>query len=145
MISLLAWPQFGQAITDRSIMGRADRSWIHRARGIAGVGRGADQRRNARLLIVEDDGSGVRLADTSAFATPGIRARLFSRSAGTCAQVRQLGAAHLHRVRAKIADLRRMETSLAAMVALCSDGVTPECPLIDAMFAEPTLAAHHIE
>jgi len=51
-----------------------------------------------------------------------------------CAEARAVAAAHLHDVRAKIADLKRMERVLKEMVANCADGSLPECPLIEALF-----------
>ena len=36
-------------------------------------------------------------------------------------------------IRAKIADLRRMERTLAATVARCEGGNAPECPILDAL------------
>jgi MerR family mercuric resistance operon transcriptional regulator len=53
----------------------------------------------------------------------------------TCAEARDLATGHLADVRAKIADLRRMERALSRMVARCAEGGTPECPLIEALFA----------
>jgi MerR family mercuric resistance operon transcriptional regulator len=52
----------------------------------------------------------------------------------SCAKVRDLATGHLEDVRAKLADLRRMERILDAMVTRCADGTLPECPLIDALF-----------
>jgi MerR family transcriptional regulator, mercuric resistance operon regulatory protein len=52
-----------------------------------------------------------------------------------CAEARDLAAEHLGDVRAKIADLRRMERALSAIVARCAEGEAPECPLIEALFA----------
>jgi len=53
-----------------------------------------------------------------------------------CAEARAVAAAHLHDVRAKIADLKRMERVLKEMVAKCADGSLPECPLIETLFRE---------
>jgi len=52
----------------------------------------------------------------------------------SCAEVRDLAAAHLTDVRTKIADLRKMERILHGMVLECADGTLPNCPLIDALF-----------
>lgn len=54
---------------------------------------------------------------------------------GTCAEVRQLAADHLGDVRAKIADLKAMETLLADAVRCCDAGELPGCPLIDVLSA----------
>ena len=56
--------------------------------------------------------------------------------AHNCAEARELATGHLAGVRAKIADLRRMERVLSAMVTRCAEGRTPECPLIDALFSQ---------
>lgn len=51
-----------------------------------------------------------------------------------CADVRAVATAHLDDVRAKIADLKRMERVLKDMVARCGNGTQPECPLIETLF-----------
>lgn len=53
--------------------------------------------------------------------------------AQTCNQVQVLANAHLASVRAKIADLKRIERVLAATVAQCTGDDVPECPVIDAL------------
>ncbi len=53
-----------------------------------------------------------------------------------CAEARAVAATHLDDVRAKIADLKRMERVLKEMVARCADGTLPECPLIETLFRE---------
>lgn len=55
-----------------------------------------------------------------------------------CADVRAVAAAHLDDVRAKIADLRRMERVLKDVVAQCGNGTQPECPLIETLFRDRT-------
>ena len=52
-----------------------------------------------------------------------------------CAEARVVAATHLDDVRAKIADLRRMERVLKDVVAQCAVGTLPECPLIETLFA----------
>tara|TARA_E500000305_G_scaffold87040_1_gene73430 strand:- start:255 stop:608 length:354 start_codon:yes stop_codon:yes gene_type:complete len=54
-----------------------------------------------------------------------------------CAEARIVAAAHLQDVRAKIADLKRMERVLKEVVAQCGDGTLPECPLIETLYREP--------
>ncbi len=51
-----------------------------------------------------------------------------------CAEARDVAATHLTDVRAKIADLRRMERVLKDVVIQCGDGTLPECPLIETLF-----------
>jgi MerR family mercuric resistance operon transcriptional regulator len=53
-----------------------------------------------------------------------------------CAEARDVAAIHLADVRAKIADLKRMERVLKSVVAQCGDGTLPECPLIETLFQE---------
>ena len=50
-----------------------------------------------------------------------------------CGEVREISAAHLADVRARIADLRAMERVLAAAIRQCDAGQQPGCPLIEAL------------
>jgi MerR family mercuric resistance operon transcriptional regulator len=45
--------------------------------------------------------------------------------------VRIVAARHLDGIRAKIADLRKLERLLASTVANCSGRKVPNCPVID--------------
>jgi MerR family mercuric resistance operon transcriptional regulator len=54
----------------------------------------------------------------------------------SCAEVRMLAASHLEDVRARIADLKRMERVLAESVRACDAGQDAGCPLILALYAE---------
>ncbi|PPD43676.1 MAG: MerR family transcriptional regulator [Methylocystis sp.] len=49
----------------------------------------------------------------------------------TCAEVREIAQAHLDEVRAKLADLTRLERILGATVARCSGDLAPSCPVLD--------------
>ncbi|TLG71872.1 helix-turn-helix domain-containing protein [Methylocystis sp. B8] len=51
-------------------------------------------------------------------------------SRSSCAEVREVAATHLDDVRAKLADLTKIEQILAETVARCSNGATPLCPLL---------------
>lgn len=51
----------------------------------------------------------------------------------TCAEVKARTERHLADVRAKIADLRRIQRVLARTVASCSGDHVPECPVLDAL------------
>ena len=53
-----------------------------------------------------------------------------------CAEARTIAATHLNDVRAKIADLKRMERVLKDVIAQCGDGMMPECPLIETLFRQ---------
>ena len=53
----------------------------------------------------------------------------------TCGEVKALTERHRKIVRKKIADLRRLEKTLAGISAGCVGDAVPECPIIDALFA----------
>lgn len=48
----------------------------------------------------------------------------------TCGEVQETALMHLKDIRHKIADLRRMERTLAETAARCEGGNTPECPIM---------------
>lgn len=54
----------------------------------------------------------------------------------TCAQVKVLGEQHLDDVRAKMADLQRMERALSGLVSRCSGEQTPDCSMLETLFDE---------
>ena len=58
---------------------------------------------------------------------------LVDRQRVTCGEVRAAALAHLDDIRRKIADLRRMERTLAETAARCQGGRVPKCPIIDAL------------
>jgi MerR family mercuric resistance operon transcriptional regulator len=60
---------------------------------------------------------------------------LADRRSRSCRRVHDIAAQHLAEVRAKIADLRRMEGVLGGMVEACAQGTLPACPLLDALGA----------
>jgi MerR family transcriptional regulator, mercuric resistance operon regulatory protein len=51
----------------------------------------------------------------------------------TCAEVKERTERHLGEVRARIADLRRIEKVLAATAARCTGDEVPDCPVLDAL------------
>lgn len=53
----------------------------------------------------------------------------------TCAEIRERTLAHLSEVRAKIADLQRIENVLEETAAKCSGEDVPDCPVLDALSA----------
>jgi MerR family mercuric resistance operon transcriptional regulator len=59
--------------------------------------------------------------------------KLVDRHAYTCVEVRDMTLNHLAAVRLKIADLKRLERTLATTVAACAGRKVPECPVIDAL------------
>jgi MerR family transcriptional regulator, mercuric resistance operon regulatory protein len=54
----------------------------------------------------------------------------------TCGEVRDLTLRHLTNVRAKIADLRRLERTLATISSRCRSDDLPDCPIVDALSAD---------
>ena len=51
------------------------------------------------------------------------------------ADVHKIATAHLANVRKKLSDLAKLETILAETVAQCSNGATPDCPVLDVLDA----------
>ena len=51
----------------------------------------------------------------------------------TCAEVKERTERHLADVRARIADLRRIESVLATTASRCSGAEVPDCPVLDAI------------
>ncbi len=60
--------------------------------------------------------------------------RLADERKRSCAGVRVVAEAHLKDVRAKIADLKKMERVLRATVAGCVAGRSAHCPVIEALY-----------
>jgi MerR family mercuric resistance operon transcriptional regulator len=52
-------------------------------------------------------------------------------SRASCAEVNEIARTHLDEVRAKLADLTRLEGILAATIAQCSGDAAPSCPVLD--------------
>lgn len=52
----------------------------------------------------------------------------------TCGEVLTLTRGHLAGIRKKVADLRRLERTLAEISSQCEGGAVPDCPIIDALF-----------
>ena len=52
-----------------------------------------------------------------------------------CAEVHKIASAHLASVRNKLSDLVKLESILAETVARCSDGATPDCPVLNILDA----------
>jgi len=77
----------------------------------------------------------VRRGRELGFTLDDIRAllRLADGSGKTCAEVKAMTLTHLDTVRAKIADLTRMERILDDMVDQCDEGDLPDCPVLEAL------------
>ncbi len=59
----------------------------------------------------------------------------------SCAEVRMVAARHLDGIRAKIADLRKLERLLAETIAKCSGREVPDCPVIEILDVRPYRAS----
>ncbi len=77
----------------------------------------------------------VRRSRELGFSIKEVRALLDLAAGGheSCAEARDLAAVHLHDVRSRIADLRRMERTLATTVRACDMGDDAGCPLIETL------------
>jgi MerR family mercuric resistance operon transcriptional regulator len=78
----------------------------------------------------------IRRARDLGFTLDEVRAllRLADQKDSRCAEARDLAARHLAALRARLAELRRLETVLAGMIAGCETEAAPACPLIEALF-----------
>ena len=54
----------------------------------------------------------------------------------TCQEVKTITETHLGDVKRKIADLRRLQKTLAAISGQCEGRLVPDCPIIDTLFSE---------
>jgi len=78
----------------------------------------------------------VRRARALGFTLDQVRGllRLVDDNDYTCGEVHTIAVAHLAEVRHKIADLKKLEATLADMAAQCAGGEVPECPVIEALY-----------
>lgn len=84
----------------------------------------------------------VRRTRALGFSLGEVRTLLALVDAGgySCEDMRCVAQDHLDDVRARLRDLRRMEATLADLVAQCTGGATPDCSLLETLFAEPGAA-----
>jgi MerR family mercuric resistance operon transcriptional regulator len=75
----------------------------------------------------------IRRSRELGFSLDEIRAliRLGGSAKASCRQVRDIASHHLDDIRAKIADLRKLERLLAKTVAKCTGTTAPDCPILD--------------
>lgn len=75
----------------------------------------------------------IRRARELGFSIEDIRAllALAEPSRASCAEVREIAQMHLDEVKAKLADLTKLEGILAATIAECSGNATPSCPVLN--------------
>ena len=102
-----------------------------------------DPPRSASGYRIYDDSHVARLrfilrARELGFALDEIRGLLdlVDGGAQTCAEIKARTETHLADVRAKIADLRRIESVLAKTLAQCSGDAVPDCPILDVLGAD---------
>lgn len=82
---------------------------------------------------------GPIVGHTASARVPPLRAllRLVDGGDYTCNDVRELGARHLEDVCTRRQDLQRLEGALTDLVRQCVGGATPDCSMLEALFAEP--------
>jgi MerR family mercuric resistance operon transcriptional regulator len=80
----------------------------------------------------------IRRARELGFSLEDVRAllRLAEPGQAACAPAKAIASVHLQAVRAKLADLRRLEVVLDAVVGRCGDGDDPTCPVIEVLSGE---------
>ena len=54
----------------------------------------------------------------------------------TCEDMRCLAQQHLADVHARLEDLKRMQATLSDLIARCHGGTTPDCSMLESLFAE---------
>lgn len=59
----------------------------------------------------------------------------------SCGEVHRVTVAHIGDIQKKIRDLRKLERILKDISAKCAGDDAPDCPIIDALFADPNSAA----
>jgi len=79
----------------------------------------------------------IRRARELGFAIDDIRALLALAEPGrvSCAEVERIASIHLSKVRSKLADLAKLESTLAETVGRCSREPNPICPVLDVLSA----------
>jgi len=75
----------------------------------------------------------IRRSRELGFSLDQIRAllRLNGPDRAACREVREIAAHRLEDIRAKLADLKKLERLLARTVARCSGNTAPDCPVLD--------------
>lgn len=124
----------------RAALARATSCNLETIRYYENIGVMPDPPRTAAGYRIYDDGHVRRLrfilrARALGFSIEEIRALLQLLDSGnqTCAEVKARTEQHLADVRAKIADLQRIERVLATTAASCAGDDAPDCPIIEAL------------
>jgi MerR family mercuric resistance operon transcriptional regulator len=75
----------------------------------------------------------IRRARELGFSLDEIRAllRLGAPGMASCGEVKEIAAHHLQDIRAKLADLAKLERILAKTISRCSGNKVPDCPVLD--------------
>src|SRR5712691_4562464 len=84
---------------------------------------------NLRILVF------IRRSRELGFSLDKVRAllRLGGPEKASCREVREIAAHHLDDIRAKLADLKKLERLLAKTIARCSGRTAPDCPVLDVL------------
>lgn len=104
------------------------------ARSAAGYRLYEDAHRRRLRFVMRARALGFTLADIRAFL------HLDDGGAVSCAEVRARTERHLADIRARIADLTRIESALAATAAKCTGDELPDCPILDSLSGEAECA-----
>ncbi len=77
----------------------------------------------------------IRRSRELGFSLDEIRAllRLGGPEKATCREVREIAVHHLDDIRAKLADLKKLERLLSKTVARCTGKTAPDCPVLDVL------------
>jgi MerR family transcriptional regulator, mercuric resistance operon regulatory protein len=76
----------------------------------------------------------IRRSRELGFTLAEIRTLLGLAEAGaSCGEVKETALAHLGNIQRKIADLQRMESTLAETAARCEGGEAPDCPILEVL------------
>jgi MerR family mercuric resistance operon transcriptional regulator len=80
----------------------------------------------------------IRRARELGFSLDEVRAllRLGEPGKASCREVREVASHHLHDIRSKLTDLKKLEGLLASTISRCSGRVAPECPVLDILDIE---------
>ena len=80
----------------------------------------------------------IRRARELGFSLDEIRALLRLRTPGkaSCGEVRKIATHHLEDIRAKMADLAKLERLLAKTVGRCRGNKAPDCPVLEILDSE---------
>jgi MerR family mercuric resistance operon transcriptional regulator len=79
----------------------------------------------------------IRRARELGFALDEIRELLVLAERGACGEVKALTERHLQGVRAKLADLARLEAELQAAAGRCDAETAVACPILEALAERP--------